>query len=562
MRKQKAGATAPKLARVTPAPDHGKNRATRRKVFHIGRALGLKPAVLAPVFDAVAPEGAPKPQITMRRFLTDPQLLGAQFGGPSWRPHRVLLMATMGEELDAEECAIFKRFTKRDYVPGARCQELWIVAGRRSGKSRCIAALVAYFSIAFDLTDRLAPNEHAVIGVLSATRSQSKKVFEYVEGIFTSVELFKPYVASITREEILLNSQIAIQIKTADYRTIRGGTAWLYIIDELAFIDFGEFSVSPDSAILDACRPALLSLGGLLAIISTPYAKKGELWNTYKKEFGPDGDPLILIAHGSTQEWNSTIDPKFLARMQKKDELNYRCEILALFRDDITSYVPRELVEGLKIPGRDMLPAGDHLYCAFTDMAGGSGGDSAVTCIGHQERTKDGHIIVIDRLVITGPPFNAERTVAEHGRILNEYRCDKTIGDRYTGSVYQQLFSKFVQYEFSELSKSELYSAALTFLTSGKVQLLDCDRLINELCSLERRVARGSSRESIDAPHGMHEDVANAVCGLIATIGDANELSEYFEWLNSSEGEAASLEWQLKNAQRYGETIFPAGVHW
>jgi hypothetical protein len=45
--------------------------------------------------------------------------------------------------------------------------------------------------------------------------------------------------------------------------------------------------------------------------------------------------------------------------------------------------------------------------------------------------------------------------------------------------------------------------------------LLDHPRAIAQLCSLERRTARGG-RDSIDHAPGAHDDLANAVAGVVA----------------------------------------------
>jgi hypothetical protein len=46
------------------------------------------------------------------------------------------------------------------------------------------------------------------------------------------------------------------------------------------------------------------------------------------------------------------------------------------------------------------------------------------------------------------------------------------------------------------------------------VELLDLPRLIAQLCSLERRTARGG-RDSIDHPPKAHDDVANVAAGAL-----------------------------------------------
>ena len=45
--------------------------------------------------------------------------------------------------------------------------------------------------------------------------------------------------------------------------------------------------------------------------------------------------------------------------------------------------------------------------------------------------------------------------------------------------------------------------------------LLDDDRLVWQLTSLERRVSRGVNRDDIDHPPGADDDLANAVAGAL-----------------------------------------------
>src|SRR5262245_25406150 len=69
-----------------------------------------------------------------------------------------------------------------------------------------------------------------------------------------------------------------------------------------------------------------------------------------------------------------------------------------------------------------------------------------------------------------------------------------------------------VNYEVADKSKSELYVALLPSVNSRAVDLLDDDRLVNQLVCLERRTARGG-RDSVDHPRGAHDDLANAAAG-------------------------------------------------
>ena len=55
-------------------------------------------------------------------------------------------------------------------------------------------------------------------------------------------------------------------------------------------------------------------------------------------------------------------------------------------------------------------------------------------------------------------------------------------------------------------------------MNSGRAELLEHPRLIAQLCALERRTARGG-RESIDHPPNGHDDIANAVAGVLTLAG-------------------------------------------
>jgi hypothetical protein len=72
-----------------------------------------------------------------------------------------------------------------------------------------------------------------------------------------------------------------------------------------------------------------------------------------------------------------------------------------------------------------------------------------------------------------------------------------------------------IDYRAAEKPKSHLYREFLPIANSNRAELLDHPRLVAQLCSLERRTARGG-RDSIDHPPGGHDDVANAVAVVFA----------------------------------------------
>jgi hypothetical protein len=128
---------------------------------------------------------------------------------------------------------------------------------------------------------------------------------------------------------------------------------------------------------------------------------------------------------------------------------------------------------------------------------------------------------VLDCIRESRPPFSPEKIVATYALVLKSYGIGKCIGDRYAGEWCVELFRKFnITYDPSAKAKSDLYRDALPLLNSKRADLLDNKRLVVQLVSLERRVAR-SGRDQIDHPSGggHHDDVANVVAGVLVNLG-------------------------------------------
>jgi hypothetical protein len=79
------------------------------------------------------------------------------------------------------------------------------------------------------------------------------------------------------------------------------------------------------------------------------------------------------------------------------------------------------------------------------------------------------------------------------------------------------------------------------------VRLLDHQRLIGQLASLERRTTRGTGRDVIDHPQGAHDDVCNAVAGVVAVAKRGTYPSD-LSWVSNSDSAAevaaAAEQWQ------------------
>ena len=70
-----------------------------------------------------------------------------------------------------------------------------------------------------------------------------------------------------------------------------------------------------------------------------------------------------------------------------------------------------------------------------------------------------------------------------------------------------------------------------------RIELLDDPRLIAQLCSLERRTARGG-RDSIDHPPGQHDDLANVAAILTSiTLNRYGTYDQSYGWVDGGRDE-------------------------
>ncbi len=485
----------------------------------------------------------PAISVTMRRALEDKNLLGNVLAGDSWQSWRVLLIAAMGEPLTDEERAIFTKLTGRAHEPGAPVEEGWFIIGRRGGKSLAIAALAVFLAV-FRPHKTLAPGETAIVLCLAMNTKQAQVVLGYVVGILESTPLLAPLIRTRNSESVELANGVSIEIRAASFRGTRGVTALAVICDEIAFwFNAEDGSVNASEDILAAVKPSLATTGGPLIAISSPYAQNGPMWNTYKSDIGPNGDPLILVAQGASWELNSTLPQKFFDRAYARDPISAAAEYGAQFRSDLESFVSREVIEACVQDGCfELPPRPDVDYVAFVDAAGGmGGGDSMTLAIAHGERRKPHDdsgeyvVAVLDAVREVRPPFSPESVVSEFVATLSAYGVGKVMGDRWGSGFVQESFTRrSIAYEPSERVKSEIYREMMPLLAARRVELLDHKRLTQQLLGLERRTGRGSGKDIIDHAPNAHDDIANAAAG--ALLAAANAFSGIGVWENLADG--------------------------
>jgi hypothetical protein len=459
-----------------------------------------------------------KPKVSLRKALSDSKLLGRALAGPSWRAWRVLLIATVGERLTESERTIFKQLTGRSREPGKPVHELVAVVGRRGGKSRAMAVLMAWLAGLCDHRGVLAPGEIGVCLCVSRDQRIARIILNYVEGVFTDSPVLRRMIKNRTQDTLELSNRITVEVRPCNFRTLRGPTYVAIVADEVAHWFTSTDFANPDVEILASVRPGLMTTRGPLIMASTAYAQAGVLYDAYRRDYGPDGSPGILVAHGTSRDLNPLLPQSEIDRELERDPVRNRAEYLSEFRGDIEGFIPRAAVEACVGDYRELEPRKGIRYFCFIDAASGSdGGDSYTITIAH----KDGDRVVIDAVREVIPPFSPASVVTDTAvPLCKAYNSiAKVWGDNFAGNFAKEPFRKAgIYYELWPQHKSEIYrDPLLPLINSQHITLPRIDRLINQCCTLERSVKR-SGRDEITHPTHGHDDVINAVAGAAAVV--------------------------------------------
>jgi hypothetical protein len=464
-----------------------------------------KPAKTAPALDIVA-------------AMNHPKLFEPWFRGETWDGWRTVLKAAYALPMTESEIEFFRTVADRD-PPTKRVRELWIVAGRRAGKDSVASMIAAHAAALFDQQDRLRPGERAMVACIAYDRDQGRIVLDYSKSYFREIDLLKAMVQNDDRAaDFELNNGVDVAVLTNNFRAVRGRPILCAVFDELAFWR-DESSASPDEELYRAIKPGLASIPNSMIVgISSPYRKTGLLYNKFKKHFGRDDDDVLVI-RAPTRALNPTIDEAVVNAALEEDPAAAKAEWLAEFRDDIGGWLSLELIEQAVDRGLTVRPPAMHRRVAYTSFCDPSGGakDSFTCAIAHEENS----IAVLDCVHEIKAPFNPTSATQQVANLLKNYGITSTRGDRYAAAWTVDGFAAFgIRYQHSERDRSAIYLDCLPLFTSGRVRLLDNQRLVSQFSSLERRTS-SIGKHKIDHGPGGSDDVCNAAAGaLVRAIHD------------------------------------------
>ncbi len=363
----------------------------------------------------------------------------------------------------------------------------------------------------------LAPGEVAVALCLSRDQRISKVILNFIDGIIQNSPLLRSLIVNRTADTIELKDHVQITVRPCASINVRGLTLICCVADEIAHWFTSTDYADPDVEIVAALRPALMTTKGPLLMASSAYSRSGVLFETYKQDYGATGATDILVGYGTSRDMNPSLPQADIDREITRDPIRNRAEYLSEWRDDVSGFIAREIVEACVGDYYELPRVAGISYSCFLDAATGiEGGDSYTLAISH----RDGNMVIIDAVRECKPPFSPAAVIQDVAiPFCKTYGVTMVTGDNYAGQFAQEPFRNAgLTYELASKHKSALYADPfLSLLSSRRITLPRHDRAISQICALERSVKR-AGRDVIDHPVHGRDDLANSIAGAASLV--------------------------------------------
>lgn len=473
--------------------------------------------------------------IDIIKAIRDKNLFGSYFKDlETWRSWLVFFKVLSGyKKLNEKEMELFRECTGLEELPEKPLREVFICAGRRSGKSTTVSLLSVFYAVWGGWQKYLSPGEKAHIFIISATKDQCDVIKDYISAILNLNQSLRRMVKKELAESIELKNGVTITIKPASWRSTRGFTTGLLLMEELAYWRFELESANRDREVYTAVRPGMTTIKNSLTLgISTPFARQGLLWEKFNKHYGKPGS--VLIWRAPTWRMNLTTTKEELEEefLEALGEAEFGAEYAAKFREDIESYLPVEIYDRAVAPGVTMRAEQEGVeYFAFCDPSEGlrKGGDPMTFAIAHGDDNEDGQRIgVLDVLMEFRPPFDPGQVIERIASACESYNVSKIIQDRHAVAWIAKDFGEHgIEVEISEHTKSDIYELFAVEMNKDRVSLLDNERLKAQTLGLQRFL-KGGGVVKIDHYRGGHDDCINSAAGAIMLASKEDHFAAAF----------------------------------
>ena len=312
-----------------------------------------------------------------------------------------------------------------------------------------------------------------------------------------------------------------------DAQSLHGKTYLLLVVDELHTQKDYKLLEALE---LDRTRPDAMQW---FASYASMYHHKGVPLVDIQRQFADQIDPRLYVSwySGTIEEANPSLNTPYGPTLEDIEDAKrslpswiFRRLYLNLPGQPDGAAFDAEQVEAAIITGRTVLrPVPGIDRKAGCDLSGG-GGDDATLAIARNENGKGILELLIDQgaSARVNGVFSPERSVKRFAAILKQYGLTSVVGDRYAAQWPVQEFAKHgITYTPAELNRSEIYAAFEPLLNSGRVELLDHPRLMQQLIGLIRK------GEKIDHASGDHDDHANSAALALVLVTQAHQNVPY-----------------------------------
>lgn len=450
------------------------------------------------------------------------QVFGPFFGDlETWKPAMVLLKVLSGRrDIDKPGMELFRRCTGLSELPRDRIRECYVVAGRRSGKTTISALLAAYSGLWGGWSKHVKPGEQPRAFCVATNKKQAQVAMNRIKALLRLNPTLRREVSKELSESVELKTGVVVETKPQSFRTVRGFTVGLLILEELAFWRTESESPLRDIEIYNAVTPGMLNIPNSLVVgITTPFARgQGLLWRKFQEHFGKPGP--VLIWKAPTWVMNLSVTEQQIRDMyfEGLGPAAFAAEYAAEFREDIEGWLPFEIIDRAIAKGRPMLePVEGAAYHAFADPSEGlrAGADSFTLGIAHSEQRDGERFFICDYVKEHKPPFSPAVVIQDVAATLERYNVKKVTQDRHAVAwISKDLEQLGIEVSVSEKTKSHLYEDFAILANKGVVELPDSERLRLQLLGLQRYLKSGGTVK-VDHPGRTHDDYANSVAGAI-----------------------------------------------
>ena len=226
--------------------------------------------------------------LNILQAIDDPAIFGPAFRTPdTWKAWRAFLLALFALPMDDEQLVIYRECTSRAEPPADPVNEGWLICGRRSGKSYTLALIAVFLSCFRDWRPFLGPGECATVMIIAADRRQARTIVRYVKGLLKSVPMLAQTVESETagvdnphqpRRHRDPCMQLQGGARLHGRRLPRRRNCFLDDRRRRRQSRLRGLERHPPG---DGNRPRRM-----LLCASSPYARRGALWETYQRHYG------------------------------------------------------------------------------------------------------------------------------------------------------------------------------------------------------------------------------------------------------------------------------------